>query len=301
MSRTTLRYAIVAIAVALLVASAEAATFNFACGGRDTLSKAISRLNSGDVLLVSGNCVENVLIDSTIGDVIVDGQNVATVTGVTTTVATFLVRGRNVTLRNFTITGGNDGILVLDGGGAVINGNTIEGNTVFGVQVSRNSWAKIVNNTIQTNALGGIFVTQNSSAEIGVFGGADTVASPNTVQNNAGEGVHVTRSSSVRIVGNTIANNALGGVLVIRASQADISSNAIDGNGGSGIEGVWNSTINLGRTTGTGIFDLPNSTTVNNTVFGVSCSNGFISGRLGTLNGDAGPSNVGACEGVLNP
>src|SRR5512145_3563304 len=116
MGQTTRRLGFVGIALALIVTETEAAVINFACGGRDTLTKVVRFLSPGDVLLVSGNCVENVFIGSTVGDVTLDGQNVATVSGATTTSASFIVRGRNITIRNFTITGGSDGVFFTDGG-----------------------------------------------------------------------------------------------------------------------------------------------------------------------------------------
>jgi hypothetical protein len=83
----------------------------------------------------------------------------------------------------------------------------------------------------------------------------------------------------------------------MRRSQADISSNAIGANGGDGVLVAENSLVNLGEETGDTMYDLPNSTTVNNGGFGVRClSGGAVSGRQGTLAGNMGlVSFDGAC------
>jgi hypothetical protein len=69
---------------------------------------------------------------------------------------------------------------------------------------------------------------------------------------------------------------------VLRGSQADISNNAIDSNGQSGVVLSTNSVVNLGSTTGSTIFDLPNTTTVKNGNKGIFCSlGGVAAGRRG--------------------
>lgn len=129
---------------------------------------------------------------------------------------------------------------------------------------------------------------------------------------NGDSGIHVTRSSSARIIGKTISNATGGsGIIVSRASHAEISSNTINGNNEHGIFVTQNSGVNLGRDTGTGIFDAPNSTTVNNTQNGIRCLlNSYADGRLGSLNGTAGAKNFvstlpgansGGCHDSLLP
>jgi hypothetical protein len=60
----------------------------------------------------------------------------------------------------------------------------------------------------------------------------------------------------------------------------------INGNGDNGIKVDGNSGVNLGNPGGTSIFDLANTTTVNNSKRGVYCEiGGYADGLLGTLNG----------------
>jgi parallel beta-helix repeat protein len=107
----------------------------------------------------------------------------------------------------------------------------------------------------------------------------DTVVSQNTVHRNGGVGIAVIDSSSARIVGNTISENG-DGVLVLVAE---------------------NSQVNLSEETEETIFDMPNSTEVNNLGFGLRCvSGGVASGLLGSLNGGtlAGSSGPESFDGT---
>ena len=84
------------------------------------------------------------------------------------------------------------------------------------------------------------------------------------------------------------------GINVIQASQATISDNSINGNGQNGIFVSENSGVNLGSDTGSGIFDAPNTTAVNNGRNGINCRvGGYGNGRIGTLNGNGGPKDFG--------
>jgi parallel beta-helix repeat protein len=126
---------------------------------------------------------------------------------------------------------------------------------------------------------------------------------PNTIQNNGHNGVRVAGSSSADIVDNTISNNSESGVRVVEVSQALIASNTIDGNLEDGVTVGQNSGVNLGRATGTDLDDLPNSTGVNNTDFGIRCFiNSYAVGRLGTLNGNSDATSFPAgCIDSLDP
>jgi len=258
------------------------------------LQRAIDRARPEDTILVSGTCNENVNIPVGKDLITLNGGGKATIHGPDATLNTIMVRGRGITITAFTITGGRAGVDVGRGGTAVIDGNTIESTGRNGITVGGWGTANIVNNTIQKNASHGILVNGNSWAFIGFRTADATVASPNIIRNNGIHGISVTLSASARIVGNTISDNMRNGVSVDRASQANISDNTIDANGQNGIFVTENSGVNLGSDTGTGIFDAPNRTTVNNTLRGISCRmGGYGNGRLGTLNGNSGPKDFG--------
>jgi parallel beta-helix repeat protein len=118
---------------------------------------------------------------------------------------------------------------------------------------------------------------------------SDTTTRPNTIQNNGGDGIQVMRTSSAVINRNTITDNKRVGVTVQGASNADIHGNTINSNGRDGIFVTKNSTVSLGSATGSGLFQLPNTTGAPNSGFGIRCSiNSSADGRLGILNGSKG-------------
>ena len=254
------------------------------CATAGALQAAINAAGAGATLLVSGTCNENVFIGEDKDRITLDGQNSATISGLpanSATSPTIQVRGKGISIRNFaSITGGQDGILVIRRGTAII-----------------------INNTIHNNARHGININENSSARIGFIFGSDTVASPNTIRDNGGRGILVSRSSNARIAGGSIYGNGDDGIAVDRVSHANISNVTIgaSGNGGDGVFVAQNSSVNLGNDTGTTIFDLPNSTTSNNFGFGIRCvTNSSVDGRLASLNGISGPISLsGSCTNSL--
>jgi parallel beta-helix repeat protein len=302
--RYVFRIAACLIPFALALSSgAFAATKSLTCGGGKTIASELAKLLPGDVLQVSGVCTENVTITSSMSDITIQGVNGATVQATAPTQTVFSVRGRGIRISNLTITGGFEGIQVLDGGFAWIEGNTVTGNTEWGIQVSGTSVARIWNNVIQNN-FGGVLVNSGSFALIGASSVTDAAVSPNTIKNNTGDaGIQVTRSSAARVVANTITGNAGEGVHVLRGSQADVASNTIEGNGLAGVQASNNSTIGLGQSSGTSPFALPNSTSgVLNGGVGVACfGGGYVNGRQGTLNGTGGAANIAGCAGSLAP
>jgi parallel beta-helix repeat protein len=288
----------------LMVATSGAASFQLICGHQRTISDALRRLRPGDTLFVSGACHENVQIQEQVVNITLDGQGTATINGPDGSSATIVVRGDGITIRNFaSISGGETGITVTRGAAAIIDNNVIQNTGGNGIVVNQTSSARITNNTIQGNPENGILVTDSSSARIGFNMPDDTEASPNVIQNNKENGIIVTRSSSARIVGNTISGNTENGVVVTRVSHGDVSSNTIDGNGGDGVLVSRNSGVNLGEDTGSGIFDSPNITNVNNGGFGIGCAiNSYGDGRRGTLNGVSGPFSFAAnCINATSP
>jgi len=268
----------------LLPSVGQAATVN--CNLGQSLQGAINSAAAGSTIKVKGTCNENVLIDETRINITLDGGGTATIHGTSVTQDTVDVRGRGIVIKRLHITGGNNGINVHRGGTATIDSNTIELTNNNGVLVGAAGFATFINNMIQNNTQHGIGIQDNATAHIGFDSYSDTVAQPNTIQNNGNQGINIQRSSSASVVGNIIKNNTYNGIKVRRDSHADISANVINGNDYNGIRVEDNSGVNLGNTTGSTIFDLSNSTTVNNGIKGISCNiGGYADGLLGTLNG----------------
>lgn len=271
------------------------------CGQHRTIGEAVKTLKPGDTLRVSGTCDENLTLDQDIQRITLDGQGSATINGAATG-NTITVTGLGITIRGFTITGGAQGIAVLDGGSAVIDGNTIENAAMNGITVFRNATAQIINNTIQNNTSSGIQVQASSVGRIGFTGPPSArVSMPNLIQGNGATGIQVLRASAAQIFSNTIQNNGGHGVLVDRNAQAEIGACLITGNTGDGIRGTRNAGLDIGTDASgaTPQFD-DDTNTGTNGGFGVRCMvAGYMDGRLGKLTGAAGGKGA-STEGCVD-
>ena len=114
---------------------------------------------------------------------------------------------------------------------------------------------------------------------------AETVIWNCIIENTGTDGIFVNRVSLARIINNTIQNNPSHGVMVSRNSVVMVGA-------------CLSSGVNLGRDTGSGIFEKPNRSDVtNNGNKGIRCANNsYANGRLGTLNGSTGAKSfTGSC------
>lgn len=277
--------------------SRDSRVFKLACDARHTLKEALRKARPGDTILVSGICNENVDVASDIRRVTLDGQGIAAINGPDVTAATMEIRGGDIVVKGFTVTGGLFGISVNSGGSATLDGNVVHHTGRAGVQITQSATAVVVNNVIRDNPDEGIRIGENASAHVGFDEARDLrTAKPNTIEGNGSHGIRVRRSASARIYANVIRNNARNGVEVSRAAYADVSSNHIDGNGGDGIVVTQNSAAVLGDdVTEDPVSDDPNSTAVPNAGAGLRCRiNSSVDGRRGTLTGVQGSQNFDA-------
>ena len=271
-----------------------------------SLQAAVNQATAGQTILVSGTCNENILVRNEKQRITVDGAGAGAGTRATINGGggspTVNIRGKGILVQNFTITGGSNGVDANRGSNTVLNNDVIQNTGGNGVLVDELSFAVVTNNSIQNNPGAGIFVYEHSTARIGFNLDTETTASPNMIQNNA-FGVVVSDGSSARVIGNEIQNNSGAGIYVGWDSHADAASNAIDGNGGGGIVIDDNSTVQLGEDSGTSIYESPNTTTTNNTGFGILCSNGGVAdGRQGSLTGTSGATSFDiSCINSLAP
>ena len=265
------------------------------CPGQ-SLQAAVDAARPGDIINVTGVCNENVSIGTGKHSLTLDGQNAATINGPNSGIPTLTVRGTNILIRNFEITGGVVGIDIERGSTAVIDHNNIHNTVNHGIYIAESAFGVIKNNNIHNNPADGVHVAENSSARIGYELNSDTSASPNTILNNGGRGITINRSSNARIAGNTISGNTSDGIVVARASQADIAGNIINSNSGNGILVSQNSGIELGEDNPVKFWDQPNTTTSNNLQYGIACTlGGYVRGHLGSsnqINGTAGQTDI---------
>ena len=269
------------------------------CNAGEKIQDKIAVARPGDTILVSGACGENVAIPSEVVRITIDGQG-KTVIQAPPKGDGFFIRGREITIKGFTITGGRDGIHlsgVAAGASANIVENTIRKTGRHGIHLDHSSVGRIAGNTIEDVHTCGIDVAESSVARVGYLL-RPLGHGPNTSRNSGEHGISVNRGSSARIVGNTIANNKGSGVFVTRNSQADIFGNSISGNAGDGITASHNAGVNLGNEDR--LFDLgPNRTDAGskNAGFGLSGSvGGYADGPAGTLAGARGAKAIdGSC------
>jgi len=269
------------------------------CDVGEKVQDRIAVARPGDTILVSGTCSETVAVPSETIRVTLDGQGKTTIQPPARGDG-FFIRGKDITVKGFTITGGRDGIHLsgaAGGASATIEGNIIRKTGRHGIHMDHSGVSRIAGNTIEDVANLGIDVGESSVARIGYLLGP-LGRSANTIRGAGSHGIAVTRTSSARIVGNTIENNGGSGVFVGRNSQADIFGNSISGNAGNGIAASQNSGVNLGNENR--MFDLgPNETdsASPNKGFGLSGSvGGYADGPLGSLTGVRGAKEMdGTC------
>ncbi len=170
------------------------------CDDGDSIQSELDDAKAGDTVEVSGTCVEHVLI-ATHGVTLRCVDNITdSITAPDTSASTVGIVAQNVVLDGCRVTGGRNGVSVLNGASAVVKNNVVTANGSLGappgnhgVTITNGAWAEVANNTITFNRRRGVLV----------FGGA-------------GAEIH----------GNTIDNNGLDGIAVFFNSYAGIASNA---------------------------------------------------------------------------
>ena len=282
-----------AVLAALCFSSANAATLNVDCDAGNTIASVYATIKPGDTVLVNGLCKEQVNIPPEVTRVIFDGQKKTTIQhpgGQQASPHAFYNRGKEITIKNFTVTGGQDGIHLSGPASAVIDGNLVTKNSGRGIHIDKGSIARILNTTVEQSGGIGIDVTGASYAYIGVFIPRVPALAPNTIRNNGGPGINIERTSGAWIVGNTISGNKDSGITVHRNAQADVIANTINGNGGDAITVTYNSGVNFdSEPRKTGRTRRPQ----NNAGAGIKCAiGGYVDGPLGTLAGAKGAKDI---------
>ena len=277
---------------ALLTAScfsANAATIAVDCDAGNTIASVYATVKPGDTVLVSGTCKEQVSIPPEVTRVTFDGQKKTTIVhpgGQQASPHAFYNRGKEIVIKGFTVTGGQDGIHLSGPASAVIDGNVVIKNSGRGIHIDKGSVARILNTTVEQSGSIGIDVTGASYAYIGLFIPRVPALAPNTIRNNGGPGINIERTSGAWIVGNTISGNKESGIAVHRNAQADVIANTINGNGGDAITISFNGGVNFDSEPRK---DGPNQTTQSNGGVGIRCTvGGYVDGPVGSLAGSQG-------------
>ena len=266
--------------------------------------------NTPTLISVTGTCTESILINK--NQITLDGGGTATIQPPSPALPVIRITGNLVTIKNFTISGGSQGIAVVFGGNATIDNNTIQNAGSIGIVLNQSSSASITNNRIKSSGVGtgtgaGIYLLLKSSATIGFPSTVDKTPKPNIIEDNE-RGI-VLLDSTAFIANNTIKGNHGDGIRLEYNSSASIgiitpvdtlaSPNDIENNGGSGIF-VWRSSaarivgnkICNNEVDGVGVFKVSQADISDNDI----CGN--------TLNGISVSQNSGVNlgnEGVQNP
>ncbi|HEU5180687.1 MAG TPA: right-handed parallel beta-helix repeat-containing protein [Candidatus Polarisedimenticolia bacterium] len=254
------RRAWLGVVLALIPASQMgAATVDVDCDAGSALGPAFRSLKPGDTVLVGGTCRENLVIQAELQGITIEGKGKAAIDAPDASLPAIQVLGREVTIRGLTITGGFFGIAINRGATAVIDRITIENASHSDIEVSQNSFGRIVNTTIQRCKQNGIMVMGSSSAHIGVLRSDDKAPSPNIIKSNGADGISVLRASTARIIGNSLSGNRRNGLAIQQVSHADVAGNVFDENGEAGIRVAGNSGVNLADSV-MRLFEQPNKT-----------------------------------------
>jgi hypothetical protein len=153
---------------------------------------------------------------------------------------------------------------VFNGASAVIGGNTIQGNTLDGVNIGRAMGRLVGSNVIRLNSGNGISVSDTSSLfqAQGDFGVPNVV---DTIQSNTLAGINVFNGSSLDVQNALIKSNGARGVSMSNNVSARFSSSTIQDNTGDGF-GVFNASTLL-------FVGTPSNVSVTgNTGFGINCT-----------------------------
>jgi len=238
---------------------------------KQTIQKKLDKAKDGDVIEVSGDCSENIIIEN--NRITLRAVAGATLTAADPNGTTIRVRGLNTQILDFaSISEGRNVIIVERGASALIQSNTIE-NGRRGIRIHQGAYASIVGNTIQNNnAMGGregIAVVQSAAADI----------LSNIITGSGRDGILVSDGAAADIDDNDITGNGRDGIRVTFTSHIRLSSepglglaNRINGNTGRGVQCQINSSIRSGTAQ-----DFTGGNTGGNTLIASSC---FVSGAL---------------------
>jgi len=270
------------LAGVILAGAANAApprTANVDCDVGRTISDALANSDAVRplVVVVSGNCVEDVVITRDDVTLIAAPESDASIAATAATSRAIVIQGQRVRIEGFAaIVGGLDGILVNRGASAEIVGNTIRDavgddatRNGTGISVSGSSDARIWNNVIRDNHRQGINILEGSNGDIFA----------NQIIDNGRYGIVVSRTAAADIDGNTITGNGdlfdVDGIGVFWNSHARLSNldnaNLIEENARNGVRCRRNSSIQFlkGQAFGSG-------NSGGNTSFGGDCAIEFI-------------------------
>lgn len=303
------RLTLIIICAVMFPHYATGANLKVHCGAKGALSTingALKMLHPEEpnTITVSGTCNENIVIQS------FDRLTLISDSGATINDASVglnavvdIEDSRSVTLREFTINGGSDGVLCSNASVCYLTANTVQSSAgQEGVFVTNGSRAFLTANRIQSNGQRGLTVNESSqvfsttdsfqgNVDVGIVvnSSAYLVATNSVVQNNGSDGsdgLVASDHSTLRLISCTISGNKGNGVRLQHSSDARFDAYSglsnITGNGGSGV---------LVRDLSFGFFGPGNNITGNLSGTDVVCAPQFPATRGALTNIGGGTTN----------
>jgi Right handed beta helix region len=241
------------VAIGATSRSAHAAHLNVNCDKKETIREALRFLSTvnpqgPNTLVVSGNCNENVVIQS------MDRLTLITKRGASISdhsdgalAVVDIEDSRSVTVQGFTINGGGSGVNCAASSVCYLTSNTVQDAVTVGVDASRGSHAFLESNVIQNSAGVGAIVDDGSqmfssndifqgNAALGVeLGDGSYFVATNSSFLNNGIGI-LAAASNLLFHGGTIIGSVSDGMRLLAGSTAVFrDATTVTGNGGEGV------------------------------------------------------------------
>jgi hypothetical protein len=200
------------------------------CGKGQSLNSAAQEASPGDTITFTGVCKENVTVLTS--GITLAGDSNAAIQSPSSSQDALLINGaQRVTLMNFTVQNGANGIHAQGVAGIILQNITAQNNAVTGIFVAGNSSASISNSSVLNNAVDGVDAEDSSSL---IFTGSFTA------RGNMVFGINLGATSSATLNSATItaSQNVLG-------IQVSLSSSMFLGDPGCTINAINNFTTGL--------------------------------------------------------
>ena len=191
----------------------------------DSIQEAIDApqtLDGHTILVGAGTYYEHVTVNKAIflvgenrSTVILDGNNTGTV---------LRVASDNVSVREFTVQNGGNGIYVVRSDNCVVSRNDVKDNRIRGIIISQSENGTVSHNNVEGNRSEyGYGINANTSINI--------LIEENIAKDNYFDGIGLTSSNSCILRGNTISNNDFFGIWIDSSYNNVVYHNNVFDNG----------------------------------------------------------------------
>jgi len=215
------------------------------CSKGQSLNQGLKNIGSGETLTFTGTCQESVAI--VVSGITLIGEGTAVISGESSVDVVRINGVQRVSLQNFTVQNGKNGIHAIGGAAVVLQNIVAQSNAQTGILVEGSSSVDLSNTTSQNNHLHGIDIESGSS----LTGNGNIL-----VQGNAVFGFNVATSSSATLNSGTLTaqQNVLG-------IQISINSGLFLAGPAASIRALNNFTVGLTMVSGAHFFSFGGAVT----------------------------------------